>query len=261
MSKDLKSGKAEEGELSEFLMKLGSTVRRKRKNFGLSRKRLAELSGISERYLAQLETGTGNVSVVILYKIAKALGYRPEDLLSFNVQEVAQKRGICFIGLRGAGKSTLGKALASDLSMEFVELNTIIEEQSGMPLGEVMALYGQEGYRELEFKALDSLRNRARIVLAVGGGLVSSSATYELLRQTFHTVWLKADPDDHMERVRAQGDHRPMSGNPQAMADLKRILTSREALYSLADATVETSGKSVSEVLAELKALASQLKL
>ena len=253
MPDELRVKTQEEEELSGFLAALGSAVRQKRKALGFSRRKLSELSGVSERYLAQLETGAGNISVVFLYKIAKALDIPPQELLT--IEAVEQKKGICFIGLRGAGKSTLGQKLATSNGLRFVELNQVIENQSGMPIGEVMALYGQEGYRDLERKALESLKDLSLIVLAVGGGLVSSSETYEFLRANYVTVWLKAKPEDHMERVMAQGDVRPMSGNPQAMADLKRILTSREELYRQADATIVTSGKTIDEVLRELRIL------
>jgi XRE family transcriptional regulator, aerobic/anaerobic benzoate catabolism transcriptional regulator len=247
---------AEKEELSAFLCSIGDKVRMLRGQRSISRKKLSQISGVSERYLAQLESGAGNISVAFLYRISKALGVQPQDLLSDQPTKKKMEHSIALIGLRGAGKSTLGRRLADCLSLDFVELNTVIEEQSGMPVSEVIALYGQEGYRELESKALDALVDRSnRIVLAVGGGIVSSPPTFATLRHAFRTVWLKASPEEHMERVRAQGDSRPMAGNPGAMAELKRILTSREDMYQLADATVDTSGKSIENNLEQLVAL------
>jgi XRE family aerobic/anaerobic benzoate catabolism transcriptional regulator len=150
--------------------------------------------------------------------------------------------------LRGAGKSTLGKLIADELSLEFVELNNLIEEQSGMPVGEVMALYGEEGYRQLEKQALDTIcKTKTAVVLAVSGGIVSEIETYNQLLRTFHTIWIKASPEEHMERVREQGDVRPMAGNPKAMDELRSILTKREKLYSQADFKIDTSFQSIEE--------------
>lgn len=248
----------EQEELSAFLLGIGNRVRELRRASAITRKKLSQLSGVSERYLAQLETGTGNVSVSFLYRIAKSLGVSPQDLMPMLSSHPVDKIGIALIGLRGAGKTTLGRRLAKSLSRDFVELNQVIEEHSGMPVGEVIALYGQEGYRQLESKVLESLvAQEQEIVLAVGGGIVSEPKTYDVLRQHYFTVWLKAEPEDHMARVRAQGDNRPMSGNPEAMADLRKILTGRESLYGLADVTVDTHQKSIEETLARLVALTS----
>ena len=157
------------------------------------------------------------------------------------------------IGLRGAGKSTLGKILADELSFDFVELNRVIEDQSGLAVGEVMALYGEQGYRQLERKALDSvLENKSPVVLAVSGGIVAEPETFNKLLRSFHTIWIKASPEEHMERVREQGDIRPMSGNPKAMDELKSILTSRENLYSRADFMIDTTHRSIDESKADL---------
>jgi XRE family aerobic/anaerobic benzoate catabolism transcriptional regulator len=157
------------------------------------------------------------------------------------------------VGLRGAGKSTLGEMLGRRLGLSFIELNREIEEQSGMPVNEIMALYGQEGYRRLERQALERIVAVSdALVLAVAGGIVSEPETYGYLLRNFHTVWLKAAPEEHMQRVRAQGDERPMAGNPKAMDELKSILTSREALYARAEAMINTTGKPPNESLREL---------
>ncbi|MBO0752837.1 MAG: transcriptional regulator, partial [Bradyrhizobiaceae bacterium] len=156
----------------------------------------------------------------------------------------ACRRGsrIAFIGLRGAGKSTLGRMTAARLGLPFKELDEDIAEASGMPAGEVMALYGQEGYRHLERQSLERVvATHDRLILAVAGGIVSQPETYSYLLRHFHTVWLRAEPHEHMARVRGQGDERPMAGNPDAMAELRNILTSREALYARADAHINTS--------------------
>ncbi|MEM8750551.1 MAG: helix-turn-helix transcriptional regulator [Pseudomonadota bacterium] len=272
-------------DVADFVAQIGQRVRRARVQKALSRRALSEQSGVSQRYLAQLEAGSGNISVALLYRVARALGQSPdfffgdaserdvdqEQFLNLfrkadehqkrralaelqpTARSVNKGRRICLIGLRGAGKSTLGKLLAEQLGMAFVELNQVIEEESGMPVAEVMALYGQEGYRQLERKALETVfETRQSVVLAVGGGIVSEQQTYDQLLRTFHTVWLRASPEEHMERVRAQGDNRPMAGNPKAMDDLRSILTSRENLYARADMLVDTSNKDVAETLADL---------
>jgi XRE family aerobic/anaerobic benzoate catabolism transcriptional regulator len=171
-----------------------------------------------------------------------------------------RRQRICLIGLRGAGKSTLGRLLGTELNVPFVELHRDIEEQSGMPVGEVMALYGLEGYRRLERQALERVvATHDCLVLAVAGGIVSEPETYGFLLRNFHTIWLKATPDEHMSRVRAQGDERPMAGNPKAMEELKSILTSREGLYAKAEAMVNTSGKTVEKSLLDLVKAVRQL--
>jgi XRE family aerobic/anaerobic benzoate catabolism transcriptional regulator len=173
-----------------------------------------------------------------------------------------RRQRICLIGLRGAGKSTLGRLLGETLSVPFIELNRDIEEQSGMPVNEVMALYGQEGYRRLERQALERIVQMTDcVVLAVAGGIVSEPETYNFLLRNFHTVWLKATPEEHMQRVRTQGDERPMAGNPKAMEELNAILTAREALYARADLTVDTSGRTLEQSRADLLAAVGQLGL
>ena len=274
-------------ELSEddFVSMVGDRVRMARARRGISRKVLSELSGVSQRYLAQLEGGQGNISIALLKRIAVALDHRIEWLVGeddpwnsdalrvaalFRAATVEQKRRvlalldpdnageqrgrrIALIGLRGAGKSTLGRLAAAARDIPFVELNAEIEATSGMPVNELMALYGQEGYRRLERQAVERIAAaHDSVVLAVAGGIVSEPDTFNFLLRHFHTIWLKAKPEEHMSRVRKQGDTRPMAGNPAAMDELKTILTSRESLYAQSGAQVDTSGKDVEDSLADL---------
>jgi XRE family transcriptional regulator, aerobic/anaerobic benzoate catabolism transcriptional regulator len=257
-----------------LLASVGERVRSARARMGLSRRVLAERSGVSQRYLAQLESGQGNISIGLLLRVADALDFRIEWLVAEDdpwtsdavmissllrsatraqrerVLEILDPENpglrrasrIAFIGLRGAGKSTLGRQAAAQLGLPFKELNEDIAEASGMPAGEVMALYGPEGYRHLERQSLERIvATYDRLVLAVAGGIVSQPDTYNYLLRNFHTIWLKAEPEEHMARVRGQGDERPMAGNPDAMAELRNILTSREALYARAEAHINTS--------------------
>ena len=271
-----------------FLQKLGERVREARARRGMTRRILARDSGVSERYLAQLETGQGNVSVLLLRQIGAALGIPLNDLLRDDdnlpvelmlIQQFLQRlpkqrlariraqllrdfgsppadRGkrIALIGLRGAGKSTLGSALARKLDAPFVELDQEIERDAGISLSEIFLLYGQQGYRRYERRCLERvIESHERCVIATGGSIVSEPATYDFLLSTCYTVWLKAAPEEHMSRVVAQGDTRPMAGNAQAMEDLRRILDGRGMLYGQADATVDTAGQTVEQSLRALK--------
>jgi XRE family transcriptional regulator, aerobic/anaerobic benzoate catabolism transcriptional regulator len=273
-----------------FLQRLGERVREARARRGMTRKILSRDSGVSERYLAQLEAGHGNISIVLLRQVAQAMGLplaelvregadrsvelallietlerlAPQDLAearrllgeAFGAASAAGRRHrVALIGLRGAGKSTLGKALAAELGVPFLELDREIERESGLALAEIFDLYGQAAFRRFERRALEAVIERhPRAVLATGGSLVSEPATFELLLAACFTVWLKAAPEEHMSRVMAQGDLRPMADNAAAMDDLRRILAGREALYAKADAAVDTAGKTVEESLAELRA-------
>jgi len=276
---------AEDAETERLLALVGERVKSARARMGMSRRTLAEKSGVSQRYLAQLESGQGNISIGLLLRIAGALDFRIEWLLGEEdpwtseivmiasllrsatraqrerVLEIlvpehpSLKRAsrIAFIGLRGAGKSTLGRMTAAELVLPFKELNEDIEEASGMPASEVMAFYGPEGYRHLERQSLERIvATHDRIVLAVAGGIVSQPETFNFLLSNFHTIWLKAEPEEHMARVRSQGDERPMAGNPDAMGELRSILMSREALYARAEAHVNTSKASLKETLASV---------
>jgi XRE family aerobic/anaerobic benzoate catabolism transcriptional regulator len=272
---------------SDFLEQLGQRVRTMRALRGMSRKVLAKVSGISERYIAQLESGKGNVSIVLLRRVAGAMGAHVEDLIPSSdpvpdwpvirdllrqaspaqiaqVRDVlagdatsTQKRpafsGIALIGLRGAGKSTLGKRLAERIRWTFVELNKEIERQNGLSVAEIINLYGQEGFRRMEQAALGQLLARKELmVLATGGGIVSEPLTFDLVLSSFYTIWVKAEPEEHMARVRGQGDLRPMAEDPSAMAELRNILLSREPLYARANAVVDTAGLSVDAAAARL---------
>jgi XRE family transcriptional regulator, aerobic/anaerobic benzoate catabolism transcriptional regulator len=271
---------------SGFLDQLGQRVRTMRALRGMSRKVLAKVSGISERYIAQLESGKGNVSIVLLRRVSNAMGAHLEDLIpaadpapdwqmfrdllrKATPSQIAQAKdvlaghsatthrasfaGIALIGLRGAGKSTLGKVLAKKIGWNFVELNKEIEAQNGLSIAEIIALYGQEGFRRMEQNALTQLLARKEpMVLATGGGIVSEPLTFDLILSSFYTIWLKAEPEEHMARVRRQGDLRPMADDRSAMAELRNILLSREPLYARASATVDTAGLSVDAAAARL---------
>jgi XRE family transcriptional regulator, aerobic/anaerobic benzoate catabolism transcriptional regulator len=271
---------------TDFLEQLGQRVRNMRALRGMSRKVLAKVSGISERYIAQLEAGKGNVSIVLLRRVSNAMGAQLEDLIIAaepapdwpiirdllrkatpdqiaRAKDVlgaeaatAQRRmfaGIALIGLRGAGKSTLGKLLAKKIGWSFVELNKEIEAQNGLSVAEIIALYGQEGFRRMEQAALGQLLARNELmVLATGGGIVSEPLTFELILSSFYTIWVKAEPEEHMTRVRRQGDLRPMADDRSAMAELRTILKSREPLYARASAVVDTAGLSIDAAAAGL---------
>ncbi|MGJ4940009.1 helix-turn-helix transcriptional regulator [Bradyrhizobium sp. HKCCYLS1011] len=262
-----------------FLEQLGQRVRTMRALRGMSRKVLAKVSGISERYIAQLESGKGNVSIVLLRRVAQAMAAPLEDLIpggepspewpvirdllkKASPSQIAQAKellaggasaplrrafsGIALVGLRGAGKSTLGKRLADMIGWSFVELNKEIERQNGLSVAEIINLYGQEGFRRMEQAALVQLLARKELmVLATGGGIVSEPVTFDLILKSFYTIWLKAEPEEHMARVRKQGDLRPMADDRSAMAELRNILVSREPLYARANAVVDTAGLSV----------------
>jgi len=238
-----------------FLAALGRHVRKFRENRDLTRKVLAQEADVSERYLGQLEAGEGNISIILLRRIAVALKV---PLVSLFPDEAAvpdaRLQRIALIGLRGAGKTTLGTMLATQLSVPFIELDQEIERDAGLPISEIFTLYGQTGYRRTERRCLERvLATHKQIVIAIGGGVVSEEDTFHLLLAHCYTVWLKATPEEHMARVIAQGDLRPMAGNLEAMTDLKRILTTREPLYRKADTIIDTSGRSLNDSLAELQ--------
>jgi XRE family transcriptional regulator, aerobic/anaerobic benzoate catabolism transcriptional regulator len=276
---------AEKPRLNEasYLKRLGDRVREARARRGMTRKILARDSGVSERYLAQLETGQGNISILLLRDISRALdlplealvlegpdppidlvhasallrGLRPEQLLQARrllverfggADQETRKSRIALIGLRGAGKSALGAKLADKLEVPFIELDRLIEQVSGVTLGAIFDLYGQSGFRRLERRCLEQvLEHNPRFVLATGGSLVSEPETFERLLTMCYTVWLRATPEEHMQRVLAQGDVRPMADSRESMSDLRRILSVREPLYRMADASVDTAGHTVME--------------
>lgn len=293
---------AEEPELRAWLATLGARVREARAKRGMARRLLAKASGVSERYLAQVESGTGNPTVTVLRQIADAVDYSlpaligaprsdpasvqrdyamaklaalPADqvdaasaaidaLMSSNgtPESIAadKARRIALIGLRGAGKSTLGRRLASALNLPFVELNRVVEQEYGGNIGELLALSGQPAFRRMERRALESvLSTHDAAVIATGGGIVSEAATYTLLLRRCHTIWIQATPDEHMNRVIDQGDLRPMAKNDEAMDDLKAIIAAREQDYRRADAIVDTSGRTIENSLALLRAESARI--
>jgi XRE family aerobic/anaerobic benzoate catabolism transcriptional regulator len=237
-----------------YLSRLGDRVRAWRAAHGTTRKALAAASGVSERYLAQLESGQGNISVLLLRKLARAMSVAVESLVREAPDHAPVARRIALVGLRGAGKSSLGAKLAAALGLRFIELDAEVEREAGAPLGEVFAMYGQEGYRRFERRALERvLGENERAVIAAGGSLVTDTDTYRLLRDSCHTVWLKAKPEEHMSRVMAQGDLRPFKGRSAAIDEIRRLLEDRDRLYALADVTLETTGRSPKAALEELK--------
>ena len=242
---------------SAFLSRLGDRVRAWRTEHGTTRKALAAASGVSERYLAQLEAGQGNISVLLLRKVARAMNVALETLL-VHEDPLPARRRIALVGLRGAGKSTLGARLAAALDEPFVELDREVEREAGSKLGEVFAIYGQEAFRRFERRALERvLRTHEAAVIATGGSIVTDPDSYRRLLGSCHTVWLKARPEEHMNRVIAQGDMRPfegkMRGRSAALDEIRKLLADRERLYARADATVDTTGKSLKSSLEELR--------
>jgi XRE family transcriptional regulator, aerobic/anaerobic benzoate catabolism transcriptional regulator len=274
---------------SEFLRVLGARVRELRSLRGMTRKMVARDADVSERHLAQLELGDGNISILLLRRIAAALNASLADLFSSRTaapdddqrmigeilerlpanrlqetlrrltrelahEEKSRRSRIALIGLRGAGKSTLGAKLSREMSVPFIELDREIEKDAGIALAEIFSLYGQAGYRRIEKRTLDRvLKDDARAIISIGGGVVSEKETYDRVLANCLTVWVKATPEDHMSRVIAQGDFRVVGDNNEAMDDLRRILEARETLYRRADIHLETSGESVDESLAKLK--------
>jgi XRE family transcriptional regulator, aerobic/anaerobic benzoate catabolism transcriptional regulator len=273
-----------------FLSNVATSLRAARARCGMTRKQLSHESGVSERLLAQLEMGEGNITIVLLRRIANALNISLADLFMDarephpekrfiqnllerlpvqRLQEIAQKltrefgddvklrwSRLALIGLRGAGKSTLGAKIAKEFKAPFVELDAEIEKDAGIPLAEIFSLYGQSGYRRIERRTLERvLQSNDRVIISVGGGVVSEKENYDYLLRNCFTIWIKAQPDEHMARVIAQGDFRAMADNDEAMEDLRRILEAREPFYEKADGTVDTSGETVEKSLAKLKAV------
>jgi XRE family aerobic/anaerobic benzoate catabolism transcriptional regulator len=224
-----------------LLADLGRRLRELRNERGWTLRELAARCGLSTRFLVQLESGTGNISVRNLTSLAAALGSTPATLLSGPGGE-AELPVIALLGLRGAGKTTIGRKLARRLRAPFVELDQKVEQAAGLPLPELFRLHGEGYYRRLEHETLERLLAHERsFVVATGGGLVTSAETWSLLRRRALTIWLRARPEDHWNRVVQQGDRRPMAEHPAAMAELRRLLASRESLYAQATHTVDTS--------------------
>jgi len=285
---------AADGERDPFLAALGQRLRDLRGRRGMTRKALAQGTGVSERHLANLEYGMGNASVLVLLQVARALHCPIAELLGdpttrspewLMLRELLAERDeatlrrvrvavgellgtggahgegvnargarIALIGLRGAGKTTLGRMLAEDLDFPFVEISHEIEKFAGCGIGEIQALYGQGAYRRYERRALEeAIQIYPEAVIATAGGMVSDLATFNMLLAHCTTVWLRADPEDHMRRVAAQGDMRPMAASREAMADLRGILAGRAAFYSKAELRVDTSAQSLRETFALLR--------
>jgi XRE family aerobic/anaerobic benzoate catabolism transcriptional regulator len=273
-----------------FLVALGDRVRALRARRGMTRKAVAQTADVSERHLANLEYGIGNASILVLLQVAGALQCSlaellgdvttssPEWLLLRELLEhrdettlrrvresigtllgtgggnVGRSTRVALVGLRGAGKSTLGQMLADDLDFPFVELSREIEKFAGCSVGEIQGLYGQNAYRRYERRALEeAIQIYPEAVIATPGGIVSDAATFNLLLAHCTTVWLQASPEDHMRRVAAQGDLRPMASSREAMDDLKGILAGRAAFYSKAEFTVDTSAQALEPSFAELR--------
>jgi len=271
-----------------YLRRLGERVRMLRHQRGMSRKALAQHAKVSERYLAQLEVGKGNCSIVLLRRIARAIGLPVTQLVNESAEpaldlvlltqfverlpakalseardllhkhfgepsEDLRRRRIALIGLRGGGKSTLGRLVAAKLNVPFIELDREIERRSGASLSEIFDMFGQETFRRAEREALeDVLRQHRHFVMATSGSIVTDPGTMELLLSSCFTVWVRAEPEDHMRRVMEQGDKRPMANSARAMQDLIAILKSREPLYAKAETSLTTTGKTPEQNLGEL---------
>lgn len=274
------------------LAELGARVRAWRARRGMTRKALASDSGLSERFLADVESGKGNVSINSLEAAARALNISILELLqdaprpalarvqgllgrlddtqldqayallgsTFGLSDaLGREQRIALIGLRGAGKSTLGLKLATDRGVPFVELDREIEREAGTSMNEILLLHGQAGYRRYERRALFRIAedHADGVVMTTGGSIVSERETFDLLQSRFYCVWLKASPEEHMARVVAQGDMRPFTATrgatDEAMEDLRRILASREALYARADAVVDTAARTLKQSLKDLE--------
>ncbi len=293
MEKSLGLESSEIPEQEDFLEEIGSRIRGLRAKRGMTRKMLAENSGVSERYLANLEQGTGNISVGLLRKVSMALraevgdllpgttpatpeqnlirdfiGRLPRDqqqaALQFLYQQFSSRASnsrIALIGLRGAGKSTLGKLLEDRLGYRFIRLTEEIEALAGIQVAEILSLYGQHGYRRFEEKALkNALATEGSCCIETGGSIVSELKELNLLLTTCLVVWVKTDPEDYMQRLIEQGDLRPMADNADAMTDLQRILKEREPYYEKAHAILDTSGKLVEESYTELVGIIDEHK-
>jgi XRE family aerobic/anaerobic benzoate catabolism transcriptional regulator len=234
------------------LIRLGGMIRFLRERLGLSRTSLAERSGLSLRFLAQLESGKGNISYLRLRKLAGALETDVAALI--RGAEGVPSRPVSLLGMRGAGKSTVGGMLARRLGIGRVELDERVETEAGMPLAQIFELQGEAYYRQLEREALVRfLDGGEHAVLVTGGGIVTEPETFSMLRERTFTVWLKAAPRDHWDRVLAQGDRRPMRNRSDAMRELDRLWTLRSGYYAQADVTVDTSHRPVEEVVREIE--------
>jgi XRE family aerobic/anaerobic benzoate catabolism transcriptional regulator len=222
----------------QVVKRLGITVRKLRKERGLAAKEVAKRASLSPRFYAQLEAGQGNIAIGRLALVADALSVPLVNLIAEDTPPVA----IALLGLRGGGKSTLGPLIANKLSLEFIEIDAQIENAAGLGLTEIFNLHGEEYYRRLETRCLHALLDSNNpTVIALSGGVVHNNDAFERVQRDCVTIWLKADPEDHMQRVINQGDHRPMADRDNAMAQLRALLGDREPLYRQAQLTVNTS--------------------
>ena len=243
--------------LVELTRRIGFHVRSLRRANGLSRRTLSENSGVSERYLAKLEAGDGNVSVGILCRLSLVFGCAVESLVAggkFSTSEKSHR--IALVGVRGGGKTTLGKAISSTLAVDFIEISKQITVISDIAVREMISLYGQEGFRRYEKDAIATIiKSQDKVIIAVGGGIVETPENYELLLRHFHTVWIKASPAEHIERVQNQGDDRPMRGFDAAEEHLRNMLSRRETEFSRADFKLSTEGVGLAQSISDLKEL------
>ncbi len=247
---------------TDLLRALGHAVRTRRSQLGLTMRTLAERAGVSERFLAQLETGEGNISVVRLQDVAEALGTTASYLLDAQVEErpVARKV-VALLGVRGAGKSTLGPEVARRLGVGFFELDALVAREASMPLSTIFEIHGEAWFRRLERDVLRRfLDEHQGAVLATGGAIVTNEQTYALLRERATTVWLRASAQDHWDRVVRQGDVRPMNNRANAMSELKSLLRARKPLYALADHVVDTSSSSLDDAAARVVSAVAESK-
>ncbi len=235
-----------------MLQTVGARVRARREEKRLSRRELSAVSGVSERFLAQLENGQGNISLSRLADVAEALKTTPGDLLA-GASTGRQRDCIALLGVRGAGKSSVGQKLATQRGVEFVEVDALIEKTAGLSLSQIFELHGEQYYRRLESEVLELLLKESRpSIVATGGSIVSHQENFSVLQQSTCTVWLRAKPQDHWNRVIEQGDKRPMAENPHAFSELKALLSARETLYANSNFVIDTTGLSIDEVVEEI---------
>jgi XRE family aerobic/anaerobic benzoate catabolism transcriptional regulator len=237
------------------LSPLGEAVRRARQGRAFTLRELAERSGVSIRFLSDLERGNGNISIKKLAEVARALDVPLSDLVAPLDREASVSPAIALVGLRGAGKSTVGAEVAKELGVRFVELDAEIEAAAALPLDQIFEIHGEAYYRRLEREVLARvLSSGKRVVIATGGGIVTDPESWRRLKQKTRTIWLRAAPEAHYQRVMAQGDLRPMKNRPSAMAELRALLTARAPLYAEAELTIDTTkldvGRAVDAVLA-----------
>jgi len=258
-TKPAKPAKRRQPSREKLLRELGAAVRARRTELGLTMRALALKASVSERFLVQLEAGEGNISVARLEDVAEGLKTTGAELLSSASRSAPAGPGVvALVGLRGAGKSSIGSAVAAELGVPFVELDELIVREAQMTLSTIFEIHGERYYRGIEREVLRRLLAQGkRMVIATGGSIVTDPETWGLLRSRARTVWLKAEPREHWSRVVEQGDVRPMRDRPRAMNELRSLLASRAPLYELADVVVETSGRKLRAVTADVLSAAT----